>query len=535
MGNLVQILGESKFSGSTNEDIIKPLLIEGSNKKRFDQELNRLVSSQDVFNNEKVNSKKFRIYGTINPIINNNIVKKTINGLTKIDINKNKLKLNNDNWVIALLKSNQIRTNNLNFKGYKNITWNNLSLDLSDGLPAKIFYSKDINNFGILFLLKHNLSVGDKVFIKSSSDKLATDLYTIIRINGNVIYINHPAIIINKNNQTTVESNIQEEVLSFFDVSGENTNPISNNSNIVNYVDVSVMEDNTVNPFHKVDFMISKIKEREKLQYYIKTLEVIDVIDSVDDIQMATNFYNKKIGKYIFNNDLNIENMINNLNHPLTDIFIGVFKKNNGINNHICDFEFFANKSGKFSGIKNITNKTFSVGDIMLHSICEYSQDNLEEIELDYIHHKFSIDDITFNYNPYSKIQLKMLGNILTDTVDENVPKYSFYNSRDGNYMWRNILDIGEYDDNGLVLNYPFLNGCHYIYKPVTFFLKVNLNNTPKFDLGLNDLNSNLVDININPFNDYMDVLNLSINDILNDITQDPEINPFINYNDEIC
>ena len=42
----------------------------------------------------------------------------------------------------------------------------------------------------------------------------------------------------------------------------------------------------------------------------------------------------------------------------------------------------------------------------------------------------------------------------------------------DGRYLWRDLLDIGVVDINKPVLNYPFLNGAHYIYQNYDFSLK---------------------------------------------------------------
>ena len=46
------------------------------------------------------------------------------------------------------------------------------------------------------------------------------------------------------------------------------------------------------------------------------------------------------------------------------------------------------------------------------------------------------------------------------------------FNNGDGTYLWRDLLDIGFNESNTTPLDYPFLNGCHYMYDNYCFYVR---------------------------------------------------------------
>jgi hypothetical protein len=42
----------------------------------------------------------------------------------------------------------------------------------------------------------------------------------------------------------------------------------------------------------------------------------------------------------------------------------------------------------------------------------------------------------------------------------------------DGRYLWRDLLDIGVKQFSNINLDYPFVNGCHYMYNNYCFMLR---------------------------------------------------------------
>ena len=76
-------------------------------------------------------------------------------------------------------------------------------------------------------------------------------------------------------------------------------------------------------------------------------------------------------------------------------------------------------------------------------------------------------------YKPHTKITIKELSSYVEqgDVSSDEVPYYAV-NLGDGRYLWRDILDIGFNESSEKTLDYPFLNGCHYIYQNNIFNVK---------------------------------------------------------------
>ena len=78
-----------------------------------------------------------------------------------------------------------------------------------------------------------------------------------------------------------------------------------------------------------------------------------------------------------------------------------------------------------------------------------------------------------YYYKAHNLIKIRNFSNFF-DTGDANtvdIPSYAFQ-SPDGTYLWRTLLDIGFNETNVAPLDYPFLNGCHYMYDNYCFLLK---------------------------------------------------------------
>jgi hypothetical protein len=57
------------------------------------------------------------------------------------------------------------------------------------------------------------------------------------------------------------------------------------------------------------------------------------------------------------------------------------------------------------------------------------------------------------------------------DQYTVGVPNYAV-DLGDGRYLWRDLLDIGVNESNAKALDYPFLNGCHYMYDNYCFTVR---------------------------------------------------------------
>jgi hypothetical protein len=201
---------------------------------------------------------------------------------------------------------------------------------------------------------------------------------------------------------------------------------------------------------------------------------------------------------FISNNDLNIETLVDNQNRPLTEIYLTmVYKGYSGFfdvikkgwlfnitepvnpwwddstsssNTNINVESYFDDKRNQF--------KYFKLSDDNLDGdFCEYNEYTQEEIVIADLYHKIKHSDEVFRvsnydnnksgyyYKPHNKLVLKVFSDYV-ETVDfkfaYDVPNYAFYSKVDGQFRWRDIYDVGFFDENNNGVNYPFINNSFY-------------------------------------------------------------------------
>jgi len=564
MSEIIEILGEKKFVGSKNKELKSRIVFEETKKMRYENNLFFDISQQTQYINEKINSNNFRIYGKVNPIMNFLVHQKTVGGKDfLVEVNKDLFNMNLNNWSIVILKSKRFESNvdvNGNqkyIKGVKKLdkkTESNdviIDLDFKRGLPAKQIESSNLDNFALLFPLGHNFLPGDKIKVDSLNSKLLeSKIYNVVDVINNIIYINtKPEIRVNTT-QTSPnrEESVAQNLGDFLTTSANNAEVINIGSNqsfqnlIFNRSDV-VKIINTKRPdiqtTIKPDFYVSKVVEKELLEYYVKTLEVIGFIDQLDVSGFSINNFNQPVYNFLLNNDLNISDLYDNLNQPITDLYIGIIKNGAPIKNAFTDVEsHFSNVIESVApgfGLEKITNNNIflnskpKLGDEFLHSICEYTTENLMEKEISFISHRLIHKDILFSYKPFTKVELKIKSPYIEDSDNiENIPSYAIYSRQREKYIWRDIFDMGVADENGLIIDLPFMNGSFYVFNDINFFLTPEIESVRKYTLNVNDVTSANGSEFINEFADIFN--NLGLNESEPDI-----IKPFNQYQDIKC
>lgn len=572
MSNIVEILGEKKFSGSRSSDLKSSIVLEETNQTRYDNNLFYTLSQQTQFINEKNNCNNFRIYGKINPILSLDVNTKTINGLKKANINSSIFDINLKNWSIVILKSKQIQSgfdannNPIYSKGAKKILKYidddiakdlRFNLDLTKGLPARTFNSQVYKeNYGLYFPLSHNLSVGDRIKIDSGSEsKLKSGFYIVEIVDSDRVYINQAPFYVNRDiiidNRASA---VQLSVTNFVDVTNANAaiqqqNTLTNVLNVRNLTFAQNIDsiDNLSIPRPKMaqyiqpEFYVTKIVEQEALEYYVKVLEVIDVIDEVDDCGFSKNFLNQQVKSFFLNRNLNLDNYTNNKGEPLTDIYIGIIK-NGAINvneyltveSHFSDFIDHVSNGDGLEMINNSSispNKKTKIGDTFYYRVCEHTTESLTEVELAPVYHRLIHNNILFNYKPFYKTNIKLKSPYIEDG-DVNVttiPPYAVYSRQKEKYIWRDIFDTGVADEDGNVIDFPYMNDALYVFNQINFFLRSEKSATKSYTLNLNDINNGDNGGN-EENNDVSDILNdMNINEI------DPNTKPYNEYKDQKC
>lgn len=252
-------------------------------------------------------------------------------------------------------------------------------------------------------------------------------------------------------------------------------------------------------------------------------------------LAFSENIYADTNVQFSFNEDIDISDLKDNLGRPLTEIYFTVIKTNSNelfskissgievpfiskfntspINTYLQDIPVI-NKIHNGNGnpwpshiplepnvtINSLTNDFY--GDLV-----EYNTYEVKETVLAEIAHRFNTKNretasatTTYNvsepnidtntsgttnttnlgprqegyfYKPHHRMTIKTLSSYV-EQGDENtvgIPDYAT-NLNDGRYFWRDILNVGVNETDELPLNYPFLNGCHYLYNNYCFYVK---------------------------------------------------------------
>lgn len=260
---------------------------------------------------------------------------------------------------------------------------------------------------------------------------------------------------------------------------------------------------------------VSRIINGQTSSYYIRIFKRIE--ESVNNYEIyplaySKTIYNDQIMQLSFNNDIVLDNMYDNLNRPISELYLTFIKTTyTGKSNYEnfftdiksgFDLEFLTgNINEDVSNIRRIhdgpnpdldyfTSQTPLETNINIEydeyygDIIEYNNYELIEKKLTGVLHRFN----TLNrestskgvadgprregyiYNPFIPIKIKNYSSYVEqgDASTEGIPDYAV-DLEDGRWLWREILDYDFSDINNSDINFPFTNGNHYIHKNICF------------------------------------------------------------------
>ena len=264
---------------------------------------------------------------------------------------------------------------------------------------------------------------------------------------------------------------------------------------------------------------MTRIYAGEPSSYYFrKFTKLSDDNDyEVYPTAFANTIYNDKNIQLTFNEDIDISNLTDNLDRPLSQLYIGFIKTPtfySDINNNLftevksgLDIPFIGGVKNKLNvpdihrihngGTPNYptshnpldTNVTINDNDFYV-DVCEYNRFEVKETILGEVAHRFNTIDrenggqISINssmgngplldlgerqegywYKPFHQLKIREFSSYIEqgDTSTAGIPDYA-EDLGDGRYLWRDFLPLGSNDIKLETLDYPFLNGCHYLY-----------------------------------------------------------------------
>ena len=555
MSNIIEVLGEKKFFGGTNETLKSRVILEQPAMVRNEYNLFTNISQDDQYVKEKNENLSYKVYGTISPIISREVYYRDI----KINLNKKIFTFDKSNWSVVL--AIPVKFNSAKGKKEYSIKYTSsdntnktFNINLSKGLPASIMTPNiKMSDRRASFLLhfEHNFLIGDTVYINSEdTPKIPSGVYNITNVDGNKITIdfllsNASFIAATPERQLLPDMNNLAAAIPTQTPIQQNqyTNVIRNVQTKDNTTILNALKKPRPAPYDLINpkFFISKVVDNEVLEYYVKQLKIVNIADDLDECGFSNNLFNNQLINYYFTDDLNINNLYDNKNEPITECYLGIIKngstKTKSFNSVESNFNYLIDYTNPGEGIKTIAEKSTSdisdkpdLNNVFDYGICEYSSELLSETLISPIMHNFFHNDVIFKYKPFYEIKLRLKSTYIEDSTSNNfIPTYAVYSRKNDKFIWRDILDPGFSDDEGNLLDFPFLNGSRYAYQRLNFHVLSEKNKTKKYALNVNDIT------NIDSVNVTVDYIRNVTDDLFGDNNDDVNNDSFKTYTDKKC
>jgi hypothetical protein len=267
---------------------------------------------------------------------------------------------------------------------------------------------------------------------------------------------------------------------------------------------------------------MNKMYNGIKSEYYFRKFKKIKTKSSAvietDDYEVyklafSENIFSDDVTQFTFNEDIDVDGLTDNLGRPLSELYLTIVKtnSNNIFGNISSGIEVpliqELNNGNTNTYLKNIPaiqkihnvpsapTQTFTPlesnilisDDDFYGDVVEYNITTVQETVLSDVFHRFNTinREMTYNgeisgprpegyyYKAHQLIKIRDFSSYIEEGNESTagMPDYKV-NLGDGRFLWRDLLDIGNVDINKNVLNYPFVNGCHYMYQNYCFDIK---------------------------------------------------------------
>jgi len=563
MERIKQRLNVIKSKSSVNTDTLFKVNIEGKERLLPTNEINKVLNVADRFNTERQRCSYYRIIGTINPTISNPLFnltdssllnKYTFAGFNNLEFLDSSYPKDNDvidqsdftypNSIKKFLKEHD------GWFGYSEPDLTKASLcGYYDMEPKRQRFSflPDTNPY------HSNVSTPLKNWELTITYPKTTDKVHPI-VNGGLLIIDIQPVIVASRGMTAFGIPCNHNVLVGDVVRITGTQGFDGDFVVVrlglddgdlklNYFVLDIPSTGSINQNSRFKKMIGGVESEYYFRKFRKIATKMSSIIETDDYEtyqagFSENIYNDAITQFVFNEDIDVNGLTDNLNRPLSELFFSVIKtnSNNLFTNVASGIEIpfipslntsnvntYLQKVPCISKIHNgnqipfpshvpleanitINNNNGIVGNNDFYGdLVEYNTTTLLETVLSVVSHRFNtlnretpsnisyvnglssilpIVPILANidlgprqegyyYQAHYLIKIREFSNYIEEgnslTID--IPDYAT-NLGDGRYLWRDLIEIGFNESSEKALDYPFLNGSHYMYDNYVFNLK---------------------------------------------------------------
>ena len=201
----------------------------------------------------------------------------------------------------------------------------------------------------------------------------------------------------------------------------------------------------------------------------------------------------------ILKDEVDVEGLTDHLGRPLTKLYVSAV--------HINNMSFFSRQQYGYDSqfgegneedllneesylynttdVDDIVVKDLNVGDYILGGIYEYNPYTMLERKVSdrYLRLKYNNTEEYFEINegpnyryvPHFEYKIRELSDYIEESETSNIynlPSYAKYFVKEKVWKWRDIWSKGYINPEGLGVDYPFINGCHYINKLNNFYIR---------------------------------------------------------------
>lgn len=523
-----KILDSQRGQNRNDKDGFVDLQLTNKNKVLTKTDIKEIVNAADQFNKERQNSSCYRILGTINPTISNPLFDLTgdkswstfnenflrddsyppdgvpdINYYESLDEHLDE----DDGWFGYTNPDITAETNTCQFvfmtPSRDEFTFNTLDTeknwDLTVTYPVS-GYTGYMTDGGLLIVddtevniggrgltafatsVEHNLSQGDEVTITGLTPSSLDGSYRVERrgLNDGQLKTHYFAVNIDHSSLSSSSGARMKRVVSGF------------------------ISDYYYRIFKKIKTVSSNMISDNDYEMYKPAF--------------AKNFYNDDVAQFVFNEDVDVSELTDNLGRPLSELYLTIVKRDNKGFTKVrsgLDMPYIFNATASDTQIPHINRITNDAGtthdflednisigqDEFYGDIVEYNVAEQRETILSKVAHRFNRDNreqsVTltdlgddrngnalsdrdigpreegYYYFPHQLMRIRNFSTYIEQGDDNTVgiPDYAT-DLGDGRIIWRDLLPIGFSSGEVNTVNYPFVNGCHYLHDVFVFKLK---------------------------------------------------------------